>query len=300
MRRWLLAAVMVGIAHGAWAADMPDLPVLRGFVNDAPSIHSSWDGYYVGGQVGLNVVEDDFTLATRSLTASLLRNAVLSDIIPNWSLLAPSHANVASFGGFVGRNWQWQDAVIGIEANYNHLMGVTLSSDGSMSRAIANPSGSNPPTGHSYEYDMTLTGHAQATIHDVLTLRARAGWDAGFVMPYVFGGMAIGRIDASRSATLTGVRQDFWTQTVVTCCDGTGAPITNQVPRDDITDYSPGSASESRNNNIVFGYAVGTGMEVALMSNLFLRGEYEYVKFLSLMDIPIHMNTFRAGLGYKF
>jgi outer membrane immunogenic protein len=300
MRRLVLATVMVVIAHGALAADMPDLPVLRGFVSEAPQgVRTNWDGYYVGGQFGLSVVDDDFTLATRSLTQSLLRDAIMSDIIPNWSLLSTSHANVTSFGGFVGRNWQWQDAVLGIEMNYNHFSGKTLFSSGSMSRAITNPNGSSPPTGHTYVYDMTLSGKAQATIHDVATLRARAGWDAGFALPYAFGGLAIGRIDASRSATLTGQRHDLWTETT-TLTDSFGNTITVSTPHDDLTDASLGSQSQTRNNNIVFGWTVGAGAEVALLSNVFLRGEWEYVRFQTMMDIPIHMNTFRGGLGYKF
>ena len=34
MRRFLLAAVMFGAAFGAQAADMPDLPILRGAFTD--------------------------------------------------------------------------------------------------------------------------------------------------------------------------------------------------------------------------------------------------------------------------
>ena len=34
MRRFLLAAVMFGTAAGAQAADMPDLPILRGAFTD--------------------------------------------------------------------------------------------------------------------------------------------------------------------------------------------------------------------------------------------------------------------------
>lgn len=34
MRRLLLAAVICGAAHGAYAADMPDFPALRGSLSD--------------------------------------------------------------------------------------------------------------------------------------------------------------------------------------------------------------------------------------------------------------------------
>ena len=37
MRRFLLAAVMLGAAAGAQAADMPDLPILRGAFTEGPT-----------------------------------------------------------------------------------------------------------------------------------------------------------------------------------------------------------------------------------------------------------------------
>ena len=52
MRRFLLVAVMCGAASVAQAADMPDLPFLRGsFTDGLSSAKVNWQGYYVGGQV---------------------------------------------------------------------------------------------------------------------------------------------------------------------------------------------------------------------------------------------------------
>ena len=42
----------------------------------------------------------------------------------------------------------------------------------------------------------------------------------------------------------------------------------------------------------------GLGTEVKLVGDLFLRAEWEYVRFTSQVDTSI--NTVRAGLGYKF
>jgi len=51
-------------------------------------------------------------------------------------------------------------------------------------------------------------------------------------------------------------------------------------------------------NQIAYGYSFGAGSEVMLVGGLFARGEYEYVRFTSPIDI--NMNTFRGGIGYKF
>ena len=53
MRRFVLATVMCGMAVGAQAADMPDLPVLRGgFTEGLSRSRVNWDGFYAGGQIG--------------------------------------------------------------------------------------------------------------------------------------------------------------------------------------------------------------------------------------------------------
>ena len=51
MRRFLLAAVMLGAAAGAQAADMPDFPILRGAFTEAPPPATVyWQGYYTAGR----------------------------------------------------------------------------------------------------------------------------------------------------------------------------------------------------------------------------------------------------------
>jgi outer membrane immunogenic protein len=40
------------------------------------------------------------------------------------------------------------------------------------------------------------------------------------------------------------------------------------------------------------------GVDMMLVSCLFLRAEWEYIRFTSAVDTDI--NTFRVGLGYKF
>ena len=35
-------------------------------------------------------------------------------------------------------------------------------------------------------------------------------------------------------------------------------------------------------------------------AGLFMRGEWEYIQFMSVKDIDTTINTVRVGLGYKF
>src|SRR5471030_3017258 len=108
MRRFLLAAVMLGAAAGAQAADMPDF--LRGSLAPGPSVpNRNWDGWYAGGQIGYSSAELDFGHATKSLTNFLLRNTVIQAPIAQWALLSKNHSQTTGFGAFVGRNYQWED-----------------------------------------------------------------------------------------------------------------------------------------------------------------------------------------------
>jgi outer membrane immunogenic protein len=275
MRRLVvLAAVMVVTAHGVLAADMPDLPVLRGFVNDGPpASRTTWQGFYVGGQGAYGSSEMDFTNATRDVTAKLLSGTAIEKDgqVSTWPVLSKQTVHGSGFGGFVGYNAQWEDAVIGIEANYLHgALGGTGS--GTMSRFFIDSTG--------YTDAVTYTGTASMQIHDSGSLRMRGGWAWNCLLPYAFGGLALGIADITRTTHVSG------SQTNVNAAPGfTFVPF-------DLT------ATSSQNNHLIFGYSLGAGVDVMLIGGLFARGEFEYAKFVAPINTAV--STVRGGLGYKF
>jgi outer membrane immunogenic protein len=60
------------------------------------------------------------------------------------------------------------------------------------------------------------------------------------------------------------------------------------------------SLSNSKNNAIVAGFVGGLGMDVALLPNVFLRGEWEFVAFAPVSGIRANLNTVRVGIAVKF
>jgi outer membrane immunogenic protein len=48
----------------------------------------------------------------------------------------------------------------------------------------------------------------------------------------------------------------------------------------------------------VYGYSAGLGVDINLIAGLFMRAEWEYIRFTNSVDTSI--NTGRVGLGYKF
>jgi outer membrane immunogenic protein len=272
MRRFLLAAMMFGAVSGAQAADMPDF--LRGSLPASQVTRVNWQGFYVGGQAGYGSSDENFNGSTTTMTQALLANTLIESAlgVAEWNLgLGKQSSRSTGWGAFAGYNSQWDDVVIGLEMSYLHgnFGGATSASE-------ARESLSTLADGNFHS--VTATSSASISISDMATFRGRAGYSFGCFLPYLFGGLALGNADISRSITV----QDFVSATAF----GPG------------TQLAPLSSDEAVHNHLIYGYTAGLGVDVNLIGGLFLRAEWEYIRFSAQVDTSI--NTVRAGLGYKF
>jgi outer membrane immunogenic protein len=283
---------VLGSVSAAHAADMPDLPVLRGSFTDGLSKTShNWDGFYVGGQFGFATSDIDFSHAPKTMTDFMLRNSILQAPVGGWSLLPKNQVQSTGFGAYVGKNWQIYDAVMGVEANYSYMNNISSTASDSMERIIA---GEAAPTGHTYTYDTWLGGGASLALKDYATFRGRIGWDGGDFMPYAFAGLAIGRAEVSRFATVSYTKFDDYDTSA------TVGGVTTITHHKDTIDSGTMSQTEQRRNSFMYGWTAGIGVEYAICGNFLLRGEWEYVGFSNVKDIAVNLNNFRVGAGYKF
>ena len=182
MRRFLLAAMMFGAVSGAQAADMPDLPFLRGgFSEGLTSTKVNWQGFYLGGQAGLGTSDMNFTGATQSIAAHLLSGTALESMggVSSWPLGGKVSTHGNGFGAFAGYNGQWDDVVLGVEFNYMHGKFGGSQTD-SMTRFF--------DAGGGYTDTVTYDATGKMTISDMASARLRAGYAVGSFLPYVFGG----------------------------------------------------------------------------------------------------------------
>src|SRR6202048_4461126 len=123
MRRLLLAAMMCGAVTVAHAADLSDLPILRGSYTEGLSASKvNWQGFYIGGQGGYGSGDENFAGTNQNMLAALLDHNVIQEMqVSQWNLgLGKASARTSGYGGFAGYNWQWDDVVIGLEASYLH------------------------------------------------------------------------------------------------------------------------------------------------------------------------------------
>jgi outer membrane immunogenic protein len=275
MRRFLVAAAMFGAVQGAQAADLPDLPVLRGaFPEGLTTTKTNWEGYYIGAQAGYGSSDENFNGSTSNMFAALLANNIIESEmgVSRWNLgLGKQSARSSAFGGFAGYNSQWEDVVLGLEASYLH---GTFGGAATASRELQ----STAVLSDKFFHDVRAISSASISITDMATFRGRAGYAYGSFLPYLFGGFALGNANITRSATV----YDSVSLTALSPLFG-GPPLI---------------ATEAAHNHLIYGYSAGLGVDANLIGGLFLRAEWEYIRFTSAVDTSI--NTVRAGLGYKF
>ena len=98
----------------------------------------------------------------------------------------------------------------------------------------------------------------------------------------------MGRADVTRSAQADGVENPPAGYPGVPC---SSAP--------NCTEFNF-TASESKKAAFLYGWSAGVGMDVLVMPNLFLRGEYEMINFSRFQGITATIQSARFGAGLKF
>jgi outer membrane immunogenic protein len=279
MRRVICALLVLLLPASARAGDFD---ILRGSV---PTYH--WGGFYGGAQGGFTSSDMNFGNAASAPLAFLLRDSVIEqdEQVSTWTVLETRRPAGASFGGFVGYNLEWEDVVLGVEVNYNHMF-LSASSQNSISRTFTDSN--NLPPGHDYFYDVTVGGKAAMQLTDVATFRGRAGLEAGIFLPYAFAGVALGRVNTSVEANFQESAVDF---------PASETPPLTPLPNISVGPVDTGSA---QNNALAYGIAAGVGVDVALLPNVFVRGEFEYIYFAPVNGIQVTLSTARLGAGLKF
>jgi len=300
--RWVLCAVLL-CAFAPSAAAQEFGPALRGSESVGQPIRPKWSGFYFGGDVAFGSGNANFSNATQSPLAYALRDTVVeADFNPSsWPLLGTATVQSSFVGGYAGYDTQWQDVILGAEITYAHPNVKATAPGTPMGRSFTN---APDATGAETEYDIIAGASASLQLTDYGTARARAGWVVDDIfLPYGFVGLAVGRANYTSSSTVswttaTTVPTPYLVGTsVVTLTPQPVLPCDPSVP-ETCASYSEGN--DQTGNAWIYGFDAGVGVDVALMRNVFLRGEFEYVHFFPVKGITLELATARAGVGFKF
>lgn len=282
--RWAVSRVVCALFVFSFAprAFAADLDILRGSEPVGPPAVTNWTGFYVGGDWGYTNDATDFSNATNSLVAYSLRELTLQQVdnVSSWSVLGNASTTTTTPSGFAGFNTQWESVILGLEADYAYASAAATATTSPVSRQVS--AGGNT-------YDVTVEGSASLRLVDYASLRARAGWILNNFLPYGYIGFVVGRGDVTRTSLVFG--QENPSSPPVVPCNYTLSPT--------CVDFSFPN-SQSQTNALLYGGSVGVGLDYALTSNIFLRGEIEYVRFLPLDDILVTLTSARIGAGFKF
>ncbi|MCG6121657.1 MAG: outer membrane beta-barrel protein [Microvirga sp.] len=275
-----MAIAAVIVAAPAQSADL--FGSLRGTQNVHPgqTVHNgmtpvtTWQGAYFGGFAGIASGQAN---PGRSLQSFLGRELRLNTFenrngLSNWISLPAGKEKGKNFGVFAGYNFQFDEAVLGFEADYTRL-NLRLTSTDSLTRVIGDLTGLFGLEGQ--PGNVTMTGRSNLHLKDLMTLRARAGYTAGSFMPFVTAGVALANYELSQSAE----------RRVVVL--GTGQTATAA--------YGPQNKS-----GFAFGFAGGAGVDVALGQNGFMRGEWQYAHFRDIQGVKATLHNIRAATGVRF
>jgi outer membrane immunogenic protein len=293
----LLAVLGLCGVSTARAADL-DYDYLRGAEYDplpAPAV-VDWSGIYVGGHGGYTSAALGSRGALQPLIYRDSHNTTGESDFGASTLLSPPSRRVGdmSFGAFAGYNVQYDQFVFGVEADYTHFGRMGVSSDG-LARSQISAAGQ-------YEA-VNLSGSTATRVNDYGTLRARIGYAFENFMPYVTGGVAIGR---ARIADATAYQNYGFN---LTAYNATLAGTPTSVSNFGYASFNPGAPYSSTpytsiqaqsKTKVVAGVAAGAGIEYAITPNILLRAEYQYVLFNDFDGHKVNLNTVRAGAAVKF
>jgi outer membrane immunogenic protein len=288
--RWVIRAlVMLALPTSAFAADLPgDFDVLRGSQPVGYATYPRWSGFYVGGQFSQEFDGVDYRSVVGpdiSIISGL--DANFSGIpLGNFPQLSAFNTERWGYGGFIGYNYQFESAVVGVEANFT---ATSLNSSMADSESHSYYLTANS-TLYDAKYNVITT--ASAKLNNYFEARGRFGWVFGNFLPYGFGGVVVSQIDAAKSVNVNYCGQE--------------SPYTCTNPPPASTPPPPGpiggswTLADQNNGKWYFGYVAGIGLDYALTQNIFLRGEGEYIQFNAPDSIRMSAVSLRVGAGLKF
>ncbi|WP_372426622.1 outer membrane protein [Salinarimonas chemoclinalis] len=272
MRTSIAVAFAAAVTLLPGVAGAVDLGPLRGAQGFGVTPVTTWQGGYFGLTAGYGQMSSDATGVFAEPIARHLRDTVIENEMRVSTFVQPvvRDSKRAVYGAFAGYNFQFSEAVLGIELDFARGKQRVSGSDSlGRSRQL-----SNGFVGNAF-----ASGTFDLALDNVVTLRARAGYTIGDFLPFVTGGLALAQYERTRRTDL----------------------IYSETNHPTLPNRGPFTWSEtSPSSGTAVGLAGGAGVDVALTENIFLRGEWQYAFFPDAGGSEVSLSTLRGAAGVKF
>lgn len=274
-----VAALAMLAAVPATAADYrlpPAPPLYEG--SSGGSGDFNWGGLYGGIHVGVTSADIDFGDMATQLATDAYSTHVAQDLAVSIARLRSSGSDRQNnVGGFIGYNFLYDDVVVGVELEYTHMLDKMIYQD-SFSDGRRRDRGT-------FSDVVNYSVSARGSMSDYGILKLRAGYPIGRFLPFATLGLVVAEQRLSGTYTST--------YTELTLDPGTGA--INGV---NVGPTSRNASASKTGFNI--GAAFGLGVDWAILDNLILRAEYQYIAMSAYNGMETTANAFRLGAGVKY
>lgn len=284
--RWVSCVVVaLALPSAAFAADWD---VLRGPEPVGPPSVTNWTGLYGGAQYGADFDGVDYRKVAQPYISTISALDANFNGIPlsNFPKLSALDTTKATYGAFVGYNFQFEDVVLGLELNYNR---------GSLNSSMTDSESHNyfqNANGTLYDATYNVSTSAAAAITNYGTVRGRVGWAFQNFLPYAFGGLSIAQVNASSSVNVNYCGQE----SPYSCVN----PPPASTPPPPAPIGGSWTLSDHSHGKLYYGYVFGVGVDYAITQHMFVRGEVEYIEFGSPDGIRLSDASARVGAGVRF
>jgi outer membrane immunogenic protein len=273
MRLSVFAAALFALPGLASAADY-GLPPPPDEYESAP-VQFNWGGIYGGIHAGYANADFKLEPLARALAADAYYDRTAKEVATGFARIDNASKAGPGYGAFLGYNWDWQGAVVGVEAEFTAFSGLE-------GEGIMEIDGRRRTIG-SVDYGVRSEGEAEAQLKNITLLKLRGGVPMGTFMPYGTVGFALGyqSLNAHYRSIATERKLDE-----------------NGYPAEDI--YRGDANSSINKTGYVAGFGAGLGVDWAVLPNLLLRAEYQYIAFSSFKGLETNVNMVKAGVGFRY
>ena len=274
------AAIAALLASPAMAADMP----VKAQVYKTPvaAAGHNWTGFYVGANAGGAWSAGDANISLPSVLATGAGTGPAGDSGSAVSAVASTHVSSSGFTGGVqaGYNWQFNNVVLGVEADFNAL----------------NLDNSNTVVGRSVPPGPLWTNTVQTSVNMdwLVTARPRIGYAWNSLMVYGTGGLAVTRLKLFQSQVnviTPSPPNTEWLETGSSNVTKAGWAVGGGF------EYALSNNWSVKAEYIYadFGSETVVGISTNAPGNLFNLGGQSFTH-----KFDLHLNIARAGINYKF